>query len=470
MFGLSTEERFFESWLTFEVLLPGGTLCTVIEDPAVRVILTDLVGKSLAHNKQDVCCVTGAFGDVAKTHFKVKGVPLSRSGQSSLVSFNAPAFRAYGMSDGDDGELSAPVSVQAMIAYTGALNWLLGPGGRDNRRNIGDTAFLFWGGNGCVEQIGEVLNEPSDPKTQAKAEKKKAKAEGEAKKIFESPFTGVVTERTAQVNVLGITAAQARASIAYWRPGSAHDVSRNVLKWVDDIGWGGGLAWGESTGDLPWRPTVGRLTRLILNKDKGTGESAERARGRVSRALAACAFENVRVPAEIACHVARLIVCGDWKGGSRNGDLTTLTGLLGAYEIRQRNTTKELIVANNMYILGRFYSLVEKAEIDSLRARGSKIASAPVTRMKKAIYTRPRWGLQQLDERFEIALKRLRPEGQIYYRKLRNDMADMTAEPFPPTSVDGNLFLIGALHESRKLWAPKEQDSDERVRKSELFA
>ena len=197
--------------------------------------------ESLAHKTLAQCCVSGGEKQqIAATHFKLKGVPLSLSGQSSLVSFNEAAFRAYGMREDD---LPAPVSVPAMLAYTGSLNHMLGPPGKKHRRVVGDTAFLFWGDETAMEQVAEVLNEPT-------VEKDAKERMLDAAEVFASPFSGYASDQIAEVNVLGLTAAQARAAVSFWSPGRAVEISRNIHAWVDEVGFGPHCAWGEPMGEL----------------------------------------------------------------------------------------------------------------------------------------------------------------------------------------------------------------------------
>ena len=143
----------------------------------------------------------------------------------------------------------------------------------------------------------------------------------------------------------------------------------------------------------------------------------------------------------------------DWKGGWQNADLATLIGLLSVYEIRKRKVNKEVLMTDNMYRLGQFYALVEKMEIDLLGARGGSVTKAPVSRHKKAIYSRPNWGFGHLDDRFEIASNRLRRASQVHYARLRTEIVgQMDASEFPPVSMENNLFLIGASHKAKELW------------------
>jgi CRISPR-associated protein Csd1 len=463
MAGTAKNERFFESWITLSVAMPDGEEILLLEDDDICCLTSRLLTGDLAATEPDTCCVTGELGPVARTHYKLKGVPLSLSGQSSLISHNEASFQPYGLSDGA-GALAAPVSVAAMIAYTGALNHMLGSEGRArHRQDVGDTAFLFWGAEDCLNQVREVINAP-DAAEMARSSKKAKDAARFAAQTFASPFTGRPEERDAEVNLLGLTAAQARASIAYWCSGSVGTIADNIRAWVADIAFGAGHPWGHELDLGPWRPTIGRLTRLLSSqgaagepgRKEAKGEAATRARGRIARSLASCAFEDVPVPADLSHQAARLVIHGKFPGGTRNSDLATLIGLLGAYELRRRHISVENLMQDNMYNLGRYYTLIEKMEVDSLRARGAATVVAPVTRIKKAIYTRPRWGFEQLDDRFQVALRRLRPGSQVYYQQLRRTLlGNLLAERFPTSSSDSNLFLIGAHHEASALWAKR---------------
>jgi hypothetical protein len=322
---------------------------------------------------------------------------------------------------------------------------MLGAQGKKHRRVVGDTAFLFWGDETAMEQVAEVLYEPIAEKT---AKEKLL----DAAEVFDSPFTGYASDQIAEVNVLGLTAAQARAAVSFWFPGRADEVSRNIHAWVEEVGFGPNCAWGEPMGKLLFRPTIGRMALLLTGK--GNEEAASRQRGRVARSLALSVFQRRPVQHDLAHAAERLVLTKEWNGGWQNANLATLIGLLAVYELRKSNVDKEDLMNDNMYRLGQFYALVEKMEIDSLGARGSNVTKAPVSRHKKAIYRRPNWGFGHLDERFEIATNRLRRAAQIHYARVRTEIvAEMDASEFPLVSTENNLFLIGAAHKSKELWA-----------------
>ncbi|MDE0450139.1 MAG: type I-C CRISPR-associated protein Cas8c/Csd1 [Gammaproteobacteria bacterium] len=197
------------------------------ERPAARHVWQDhLAAQDQAEGH---CLVTGELGPVQRLHPKIKGVKGAQSSGASLVSFNLGAFESFGRRQGNN----APISEQAVFAYTTTLNTLLA---RASSRNIqiGDATTVFWAEAAGVEAEAEaaedlfsILAEPEVP-TDAEeavkvADKLSAVADGR-------PLADVqpgVNENT-RFFVLGLAPNAARLSVRFWYEGSIGSIARRI--------------------------------------------------------------------------------------------------------------------------------------------------------------------------------------------------------------------------------------------------
>ncbi len=112
------------------------------EDPAIQATWENYHLQDTQDGVVMQCAVTGQKATVARLHTLIKGVRGAQSSGAALVSFNASAFTSYGQ----EQSYNAPVSEQAMFAYTTALNYLLSSA--EHTRILGDTTVVAWSANG----------------------------------------------------------------------------------------------------------------------------------------------------------------------------------------------------------------------------------------------------------------------------------------------------------------------------------
>ncbi len=117
------------------------------EDPAIQAAWENYHSQDTQDGVVMQCAVTGQKATVARLHTLIKGVRGAQSSGAALVSFNAPAFTSYGQ----EQNYNAPVSEQAMFAYTTALNYLLSSA--EHTRILGDTTVVAWSANGEPQYI-----------------------------------------------------------------------------------------------------------------------------------------------------------------------------------------------------------------------------------------------------------------------------------------------------------------------------
>ena len=111
------------------------------EDPAIQAAWESYRSQGTEDGVVMQCAVTGQKATIARVHTRIKGVCGTQSSGAALVSFNDSAFTSYGQNQ----SYNAPVSEQAMFAYTTALNYLLSSA--EHTRILGDTTVVAWSAN-----------------------------------------------------------------------------------------------------------------------------------------------------------------------------------------------------------------------------------------------------------------------------------------------------------------------------------
>jgi len=88
------------------------------------------------------CLVNGNSAPIARLHSSIKGVRGAQSVGASLVSFNATAYESYEKKQ----SYNAPVSEQAVFAYTTTLNHLISD--EKHVQWLGDATIVYWAEDG----------------------------------------------------------------------------------------------------------------------------------------------------------------------------------------------------------------------------------------------------------------------------------------------------------------------------------
>lgn len=224
---------------TLVALSQGGP---VFGRPAVRNYWAEhfavASARRMSSGGEGQCLISGLRGPIAPTHNKIKGLA-SLGGQPSgaaLMSFDKEAFRSYGW----EKNANSPASPDRAAAYVAALNELLRPGG-GHRRDVGNTAFVFW------------TKEPSafDPFTQIDAPD-----DAEVASLLRlDPFADPDPNR---LYLVGLGANGARVLIRYWFSEHLHRVRANVRAWFKDLE----IASLHSAGNAP-APSMNQLRRAL---------------------------------------------------------------------------------------------------------------------------------------------------------------------------------------------------------------
>lgn len=181
------------------------------------------------------CMISGAFGPIAPTHPKIKGVSnLGGRAEVGLMSFDKEAFRSYGWKQNQN----SPISPDRALAYVLAFNDLLK---QDKRRDRGGIGFLYWLKNKAdIDVLG--LLERADPQQVADM----------------LDFNPAANPDTNRFYMVGVSGNGGRLRVRYWSDLALTEVKKNLKNWHEQL-----------RVEYPWdRPPVNLWhIRYALNRD-----------------------------------------------------------------------------------------------------------------------------------------------------------------------------------------------------------
>ncbi len=197
----------------------------LINEPSVqdywRGKYTSETEASEAESVRGLCLVTGdENAAVRATHLpKISGVPGTSSVGGLLVSFDKESFTSYGFNK----SYNAPVSSNAVTAYTNGLNYLLRD--RDHSVRLGGTALLFWAkqSDAATTRLSRLLDRPRPEAVQ---------------RFLRAPFAGddeatlLKHDRFYSVTLGGNAG---RVIVRHWMQSTVEQAIENFRRWFADL-------------------------------------------------------------------------------------------------------------------------------------------------------------------------------------------------------------------------------------------
>lgn len=209
--------------MTFQVL---GDSIPIFARPEVKKAIDRLFYSVSSEEKKAICLITGEIAPAARLHDAIKGVWGAQSIGANIISFNLDAFCSYNKSQG----ANANVSIQAMTAYTKALNSMLD---RDSssRIQVGDASTVFWAekNDDFAARFSAFFSEPSkdDPDAGVRA----------VASLFQSVDSGVLSQddSDSRFYVLGLSPNASRIAIRFWVVDTVRNMSEKIAMHFKDL-------------------------------------------------------------------------------------------------------------------------------------------------------------------------------------------------------------------------------------------
>lgn len=210
--------------LTFQL---HGDLNPVFCRSAVKRVIDFKFDAADESGESSFCLITGKRGPAARLHDPIKGVWGAQSSGANIISFNLAPFRSYGKEQG----ANASISVEAMTAYTKALNMLLAKGST-SRIQVGDSSTVFWAerNDKFAAQFASFFNEPAkdDPDSGARA----------VAALYQSLSSGVFNTDDSsggRFYVLGLAPNASRIAIRFWIVDTVAGISGKIALHFKDL-------------------------------------------------------------------------------------------------------------------------------------------------------------------------------------------------------------------------------------------
>lgn len=294
------------------------------------------------------CLITGDESELILLNPKIKGVSGAQSVGANLVSFNAYAFESYGREKSQG--LNAPIGKYAAYAYGVALNRLISD--RQYVKLLGDTTVVFWSEDGN-ETARDWFN-------QGVFEGIKDD-DNELKSIMDNLMHGKYVD-SVKVNmnshfcVLGLAPNAARLSVRFFYRSTFGNLMDNVAQHYQR------LKIKKPPTEFEYLTPYWLLKETVSPVSKDQSASPLLA-GAVMRAI----INNTPYPVSLYNSVlVRIRADRDISPGK--------AAIIKAYLLKNSNNPKikeEITVSlneglnNRAYILGRLFSVLEKAQSEA---------------------------------------------------------------------------------------------------------
>ena len=338
-----------------------GDEAPIHEHPEVLAVWERLRADTDTGGYSASCLVTGEVGPIARLHPSIKGVFGGQPAGCAIVSFNLDAFVSYGK----EQSFNAPVGEKAAFAYTTALNYLLK---RENHRSlsIGDTSTVFWAekntpaedllasmldlSNGPEEGEGDPIWGRDIQTAERVRSLLRAFLEGRPLK----PLLGDI-DPDVQFYILGLAPNQSRLSVRFWCTATFGELVEKVSGHYEAL---------RIEMQYPNQSEFPALWQILL--ETAVQQKRENIPPMLSGALSRSVLTGTRYPESLYSAVLGRVRVDKQVNYIR-------AAIIKACLIRNHpEKAGEITMALNPdrkdipYLLGRLFSLLEKAQSDAL--------------------------------------------------------------------------------------------------------
>lgn len=442
---LELKEEFLDQNLIFWV---EGDDLPVHEHPEVLELWKALQGKKEEGAYEASCLVTGEVGPIARLHPPIKGVSGGQPAGCAIVSFNLDAFASYGK----EQSFNAPVGATVAFAYTTALNYLLR---RENNRSlsIGDTSTVFWAERKTPEEdllscFFDLSNEP-DKKEDDEGTGEDIQTAAKVRSILRSlrdgnPLKEALGELDKNVRfyVLGLAPNQSRLSVRFWCPATFGAL-------VEKAGMHYGALNIEK--QYPNQPEFPSLWQILL--ESAVQQKRENIPPLLAGALPRSVLTGSRYPESLYTAILGRI------RSDKEVNYVRAAVIKACLTRNHSEKAGEITMALNPdrkdapYLLGRLFSLLEKAQKDALGKVGSSIRQ----RYFSSASATPSIVFPQLLRLAQHHIAKAE-YGDNMDRKIRAVVDDIDEFPSRLSLQDQGIFTIGYYHQSNANYRKSEKE------------
>lgn len=298
------------------------------------------------------CAITGEHGSIARLYPQVTGFPGAQSAGASLVSFNCSAFESYGKR----GTYNASISETAAFKSGTALRYL----SKDDshRVSIGDSLFICWTDGPILRPTGVItaLLGFKQERNGSRAEDARAldQVRGDLQSIRQG-YAPMPSVPSTKFYMVGVAPNAARLSIRYFKVESYGKLAENLIQYLNDIEM------------VDVKPTsLKSLLRQTAPLGEGAAIPSTLLHGCFDAMLGGSLFPRALQASVLtrmrADHASR----NRWDMGQRaallKGCLNRQIRKNGAAGEKEYTVSLDRENANQGYVLGRLFAVIERAQ------------------------------------------------------------------------------------------------------------
>ncbi|QTA93786.1 type I-C CRISPR-associated protein Cas8c/Csd1 [Desulfonema magnum] len=390
------------------------------------------------------CLVNGKKTSVARLHPAIKGVRGAQQKGAAIVSFNLDAFLSYGKTQ----SFNAPVSEEAVFAYTAALNYLLRPESRQ-KVQIGDASTIFWTERASpVEGFMGVILEPKDDSGDMKDVREFLEAARDGKKPH-----GI--DPDIEFYILGLSPNASRLSVRFWHVSTVGDIRSKIGQHFRD------LSIIKNYDNDPDYPGMWQLLR-----ETATLRKSENISPLLAGAMMRSILTGEAYPRGLLTAIITRIRADQTVSYLR-------AAMIKAFLVRKFRINKPSDMEVDMslneettnvaYRLGRLFAVLEKAQVDAHKP--AKINATIKDRYYGSASATPRSVFPQLLRLTQNHLKKIKSnnKGRDWGtdKKIENIMQGI--KEFPPhlNLDEQGFFALGYYHQKPVLYLKSEKNKED---------
>jgi CRISPR-associated protein Csd1 len=426
--------------VTFRIAGEGDLICEHddVQDYMKRLSLE--IGAE--EGAEGLCLVTGEKGPIARIHAST-AIP---GGQATgvLVGFQkSSGYDSYGK----EQAFNAPVSYEAMLAYTTAFNYL--KRSSSNSFHLGDMTVLFWASSPRGAQLetvfgGLVFSQQDNPDRNV----------SEVASLLSSIQNGIpVNPDTDRFCILGLTPNSGRIAISLWEENNIGEIAKRIGQYLEDI----------AIVHPTWEPeqlTLRQVLTATALEDKFENVTPGLQTKVLNSIVKGTPFPEIlfqqtlaRVRAERGPrrkHAAVLKACMNrWARYSIFGITEEVKPMLDSEK------------QNTAYRMGRAFALLEKVQEEALPGLNATIAD----RCYGTASSSPAAVFPRLVKLHMHHLKKIADSSKprkVYFKKLMQEiLGPIAGYPAHLTALDQGQFDLGYHHQWQDFFVKKTSENEE---------
>lgn len=460
----------------WEILLKGGRLVFMFDGDYIHqnreIINVWELYKTGGKTIFGQCLITGAMAPIARLHPPLKGVKNANPTGAALVSFNARAYESYNRIDAQG--LNSPVSENAAIAYSKALNYLLSRANPNKKFYLGDTTVVYWAESekkGYASAFASLIEpeyieeQPDEQGERKEAEKRLKEAAGKVRHVQALDVAKLIEglDKETRFYVLGLAPNAARIAVRFFLSDPFGKIVERIMQHYDD------LKIVKEYDDQPTYIAVWQILNETVSKKSKVKDASPLMAGAIMRAI----LTGMPYPAALYYAIINRIRADMDDAQARIHKVNYVRAavikafLIRKYRNQSNNPIQEVLAMplNEQstipaYLLGRLFAVLEKAQKDAnpnlnatIKDRYFTSACASPASVFPVLLRLSQHHISKAEY------------GYVNDRRLQNilNLLDVEKNPIPArlTLDEQGVFILGYYHQHADFYKAKKDQSSE---------